>query len=73
MRALRAVSGTWGRRQACLLLFDAVRARFVLTPHVIRRAELKVCDFGVSKVLGSKGERLSDIAGSPMYIAPEVS
>lgn len=35
-------------------------------------AELKVADFGVSKVLDKKTKRLQDLAGSPMYIAPEV-
>ena len=34
-------------------------------------SELKICDFGVSKII-SKGEILNDKCGTPAYMAPEI-
>lgn len=37
-----------------------------------RSGEVKVCDFGVSKVMGATGEAIAEFVGSPMFVAPEV-
>jgi serine/threonine protein kinase len=33
---------------------------------------IKICDFGIGKILSSKDELLYDQCGTPMYIAPEI-
>lgn len=33
---------------------------------------LKICDFGVSKKLAFMTEIMYEVAGTPMYIAPEI-
>ena len=35
------------------------------------RGDLKICDFGVSKIV-KKGERMTEQCGTPAYIAPEI-
>ena len=33
---------------------------------------IKICDFGIGKILDNKNERLHDQCGTPMYMAPEI-
>ena len=33
---------------------------------------IKICDFGISKILSSKDQKLYDQCGTPMYMAPEI-
>ena len=37
-----------------------------------RSGEVKICDFGVSKVVEPNGEVMVEFVGSPMFVAPEV-
>jgi MAP/microtubule affinity-regulating kinase len=33
---------------------------------------IKICDFGISKILNDKNQKLYDQCGTPMYMAPEI-
>jgi serine/threonine protein kinase len=34
--------------------------------------KVKICDFGVSKILRDKDEKVKECCGTPAYMAPEV-
>ena len=34
--------------------------------------KVKICDFGVSKILRDKDEKVNECCGTPAYMAPEV-
>ena len=38
---------------------------------MIRNNELKVADFGISRVMNSGGSRITSGVGSPAYMSPE--
>ena len=49
------------------MIFNFFKFRNIL----IRNNELKVADFGISRVMNSPGSRIKTDVGSPAYMSPE--
>lgn len=41
-------------------------------PYVLSVDGLKLCDFGISRIVEETGSKVREILGTPDYVAPEV-